>query len=541
MRMNSKRFLIVLGASLVVHLVFINKAYHIDDPLFIYAARQILEDPTDPYAAMINWSGEVKRMADFFSNPPGLSYYLAFIIFCFGENEVIIHLAMIPFSLLALLFSIKIFQHFTNKEWQASLVLLCSPIFLVSMTNVMPDIAMLAFFLGAVYFFISGFENRIPALVIISGIFMSVAIMLRYNAIVLIPMVICYALLSFQPKKMSYLVTLVLPISTFLIWNVYSMNVYGSPHFIGQMEYQDYGFKWMTIIENLGANLSYLTAGTASLSVYASVKILRSPRKSLVFFVGVILIVVFGCIFFLMSYDLFHTLISTVFVYSSAIVLLFTALKLFEEKRPIKENQQLFLLFWILGVLLMHFSGIHTATKYIILVLPPFIILILNQFTFKYLNAVLLVSLTIGLASAIVDFQHATAYREFARDVSRDNSLTNGYFTGHWGYQFYLEEAGFENHLKKTTSIAWNKGFITTSLAWPRKIDKGISDVLQLKEQVIVESPVPIRIMHNADGAHANFYSNNVYPGKIGFLPFSFSTHPIDTLSIYEATNLFSD
>src|SRR2546422_5508119 len=35
---------------------FLNKAFHIDDPLFLWMAQQIAKHPLDPYGFDVNWS-----------------------------------------------------------------------------------------------------------------------------------------------------------------------------------------------------------------------------------------------------------------------------------------------------------------------------------------------------------------------------------------------------------------------------------------------------------------------------------------------------
>ena len=58
-------------------LPFINKPFHIDDPLFIWAAQQIQQDPFDYYGTKVNWSWTDAPMSKINMNPPGVSYYLA--------------------------------------------------------------------------------------------------------------------------------------------------------------------------------------------------------------------------------------------------------------------------------------------------------------------------------------------------------------------------------------------------------------------------------------------------------------------------------
>src|SRR5437879_6091233 len=56
---------------------FANKAFHIDDTLFLRAAEQILKHPGDFYGFEINWSSTATPMIEVFENPPLTCYFIA--------------------------------------------------------------------------------------------------------------------------------------------------------------------------------------------------------------------------------------------------------------------------------------------------------------------------------------------------------------------------------------------------------------------------------------------------------------------------------
>ena len=51
-------------------LPFIDKAFHIDDPLFLWTARQIQNRPLDFYRFNVNWYWSEMPMASVTKNPP---------------------------------------------------------------------------------------------------------------------------------------------------------------------------------------------------------------------------------------------------------------------------------------------------------------------------------------------------------------------------------------------------------------------------------------------------------------------------------------
>src|SRR3989304_4233734 len=74
---------------------FATKAFHIDDTVYLYVARQICAHPADPYGLTINWFGYESPMADVTQNGPLSSYYIALVAGCFGWGEAALHLAFL--------------------------------------------------------------------------------------------------------------------------------------------------------------------------------------------------------------------------------------------------------------------------------------------------------------------------------------------------------------------------------------------------------------------------------------------------------------
>ena len=74
---------------------FLNKAVHIDDPVFVWTAEQILKHPGDCYGFDVNWTGHTVPMSVENCNPPTTSYFLAGVMAVFGEQEFVLHGAML--------------------------------------------------------------------------------------------------------------------------------------------------------------------------------------------------------------------------------------------------------------------------------------------------------------------------------------------------------------------------------------------------------------------------------------------------------------
>src|SRR5262249_11545191 len=94
-RSDTGAIIFVAILLLFVFAVFLGKAFHIDDPLFIWAARQIQTHPANPYDFSVNWYGAPMPISDVTKNPPLASYYMALAAAIFGWSEPAVHLAFV--------------------------------------------------------------------------------------------------------------------------------------------------------------------------------------------------------------------------------------------------------------------------------------------------------------------------------------------------------------------------------------------------------------------------------------------------------------
>ena len=97
-----RRSLVLLAAlTTILLLPFAGKPFHVDDTLFLKAARQIRASPLDFYGFSVNWYGIEQPMWEVTKNPPLASYFIAFVTSIAGESELALHLAFLVFSVAA--------------------------------------------------------------------------------------------------------------------------------------------------------------------------------------------------------------------------------------------------------------------------------------------------------------------------------------------------------------------------------------------------------------------------------------------------------
>ena len=98
---------------------FVNKAFYVDDPLFIWMAQQIVRHPLDPYGFHLNWSSFIQPMSAVMQNPPLCSYYTAAIGSIFGWSEISLHAAFLFWATMSILGTFALAQRFCGLEGRA--------------------------------------------------------------------------------------------------------------------------------------------------------------------------------------------------------------------------------------------------------------------------------------------------------------------------------------------------------------------------------------------------------------------------------------
>jgi hypothetical protein len=182
------------------------------------------------------------------------------------------------------------------------------------------------------------------------------------------------------------------------------------------------------------------------------------------------------------------------------------------------ENIQDFLAQWILiffgAALVIFFAG---SARYLLPVALPLAILTSNRVKAVWLYAGIGVSLALGLALAVENFQFWDGYRQFARDLRQDAEAKRVWVNGEWGLRFHLE---MEGALPFLTGQDLHPGEMVVSSDYGAKLPSG--SLATVAERTITPS-IPLRLFSmNSKAA----YSTTLF----GLRPFDFSTAPVDRL-----------
>src|SRR4029077_19056217 len=173
---------------------FLNKAFHIDDPLFLWMAQQITQQPADPYGFSVNCYVSAKPIFSIMQNPPLNAYYIALAASFLCWRELDMHGAFLVPSVAAVLGTFFLAQRLSGSSLLGALLVLFTPVFLVSATTVMCDVWLLALWVWSVDCWLRGLEERHSYwLLLLASLLVAAAALTKYFGVSLVPLLAAYS------------------------------------------------------------------------------------------------------------------------------------------------------------------------------------------------------------------------------------------------------------------------------------------------------------------------------------------------------------
>lgn len=539
--------LILAPAVLAACLPFANKAFHVDDRIYLEVADNILRKPLYPYDYPAVFEGFVAPDAASHSHLPLTSYYLALLKWLVGSDvEWVFHIAFLVFPLLAVWSFYDLARRFVRHPRAAALLLLFSPAFLVLSHNLMTDVAFLAFWLLALSRFLrlcDGAGARKDWVLCALGLLGAGFISLLSAGLVLL--MTGYLLVVWwkggeerlDPRLAAGLIlVLALPLLLWFFWYLRAYLHYDRLVLVNMLLHVSYrdafsgaliGQKGLSFILNAGGALLFpLAIGYAF-----------SGRWKTRLFLAFFLLCWLPFYPWLPGYSAPHIFLFALFLSSGALVLwefLSLLLSLLKKSSPagdlpawaVGPADRGLLLLWFFGIfaayLFFFYSG---SVRYSLLVLPPVILVWIralelrvrdDYFRRNLVGLGVVLTAALGLSVAHADYEFASVYRRNAREIREEYAVPGRtvWYAGEWGFRYYIEKEGAK--ILPKTAVGPREGDIIVkpfvAMPWVTLYDSG--EYIQVVEQRHARVRSPIRLLDF--GSHAGFYSTGW-----GLLPFS--------------------
>jgi 4-amino-4-deoxy-L-arabinose transferase-like glycosyltransferase len=445
---ESRRTFIWLALIVVAALVpFLNKAFHVDDPLFIWMADQIRKHPLDPYGFKVNWTGFAQPMTDIMQNPPLCSYYIAAVISVLGSSEMVLHISFLPWAVISVLGTFALARRFCPNPFAAALLALFTPVFLISATTVMCDVMMLALWVWAIEFWLSGLDRQQWWRFLVSALLISVAVLTKYFAIALVPLLAAYTL--FRSRRFTaQLAWLLVPVAVLSNYDFWSEQKYAHALFSGAISLSatiTSGTRLPRAVNGL-IGLAFVGGCFFSVIFFCGLRNRRLVVCSLIGF----LVFAAGFKFFVLPWQYLEAAEAPVWLEGGifatiGVGILIAVVADFLRRR---DSDGLLLLLWIGGTLFFStFLNWSVTSRTLLPAAPAVAILTIRQIkqpssrrTAWSMAAAVICSLVLTIS----DYRDADCERSAANFLQqRYASVAHPlWFQGHWGFQYYMQQWG---------------------------------------------------------------------------------------------------
>jgi len=516
---RTRAWLVPVACSIIGLVFLLPKPIHIDDVFYLRVAEQILSEPGRPYSFVLNWGGEPEPAYGRALSPPFFSYWLAGALALFGRNLVALHVSTWLFLLMSALALRSLAARFTSHPEAVTAIVMLSPAVLPS-CNLMLDIPALGLGLGALALYVYGEDNNRRPAKAMAVMLAVAALMTKYLAGTVCLLMAAYSLLRRRPAALVWQLA---PVAACLAWMLVSRSIYGVPQVAagkaGDMSISSAEIK--AYLAALGAAAMLLPLSLAGCWQARPRAVARSLGAVLILMAGIR-----GLRLHQAEWEAF------LFLSNALLWLLLIGWPLGNtgddaDGRP----DRVFLLFWAAAPpLLAMLCAPFPALRHLLLSLPALVMLAVRRVPAEgsiRLRLGVCVGLTaaMGVLVALADIQYAAAYAVAAPRCASLGRPGHVWYLGHWGWQYYADQAGLQQLSISRTSLPSGDLVVI-----PREPDVQPPSPLlaaRLEHSAVFEIPgrLPVRTMNRE--ARAGFYSS---PWPL--LPYTFSHAPLDRFEI---------
>lgn len=464
---------------------FVTRAFHIDDPMYIWTAQHLHANPFDFYGFDVNWDGFIKSAAQENKNPPLVSYYIALVAAVAGWSELALHGGfLIPAAGLGLgIYFLA--RHFCSHPVIATLIAIFTPAVLVSGSSVMSDVPMLTLFVWAIILWLRGLESDNTSWLFAASVAIAAAALTKYFGIALVPLLAVYTALRLRNVGW-WIAALAVPVLVMIAYECVMWFHYGTG---GLLNAAGYAGTSQTPGRRMAALLLGLTFTGGCMAPIVFFAPLIKIRYLLVVPVCVSVIVmllfsvapVFQAMLAQSAPEQFWWIAIQAALFASAglTVMIVVALDWIGKR----DADSTLLVLWVLGTLVFSvFLNWSVTSRTILPMVPPVAILIVRRLEMLqeqgeripgwHWYAPLVPSLALALTVAWTDARLANSARDAAQRFGREMAHYphNVYFQGHWGFQYYMEAEGAEPVAYRQTDFRQGDAIIcptNNTSVWP--------------------------------------------------------------------------
>jgi 4-amino-4-deoxy-L-arabinose transferase-like glycosyltransferase len=452
-------------------LPFLNKAFTIDDPLFLLSARQILTTPLQPMSYPICWiSSDICVNSAASLGPLGMQALMGYILvpsILAGGSEWVAHTIQIFFSCVAVVAMVRLALRLGFDRLQAAaagLMLVAIPPFLVMASTAMPDTLALALGLTGMERLLAWRDERRLLDGILASLSLGLAPFARPNLVLLVPF---GALWLFKRFRLRLMVLQILKNPSLFTPVLAAAGIYVAAIVVTQDRSPESATSELMIgsqllSRNLYSYLQYLVYPIPFAVVWLAIR-----ARKIGWALGLPLIFVLVYHFFFPAGSVGQELLRAGTIYGF-VGLVHT---LYSYYGAGDRTHRLLALWMLLPVPAVFY--VHMPVKYMLLAMPAIILIMLSElWTLPASRAIsfccLLIAICAGFSLLLLksDADFAGDARRAAAEMIAPRTAAGQkvWFAGQWGFYWYAQAAGAEvlkpgaSELRARDLVAIDKG-----------------------------------------------------------------------------------
>lgn len=479
----------------------LGKAVHIDDTAHLAIAEHIARDPWHPMQAEVYWAAAPAPAHDL--NQPHLFFYLLAGLLAAGASIEGLQLAVCGFTGLAIVGTWRLVLRACGDDALAlfaAAALGLGPA-LAPSQNLMTDVPLLALWTVALAALIAPTtDRRGPGRPLLGAVAIAAAVLIKYTTLALLPVLTWWL----WRHRRRALWVLAIPLVTLAAWSAFNLWDYGGIHLLGRR---------IAVAEDapslpaaVGLTVGRGALWVLTLGAMSPFTLAWAPRAAARFgarrvwtgaAVALPLLTVGGQLLAAFGPDVLrgetvvHSFLRGLFFANGVLVLALSVGALRRARRaPIAQ----LLGAWIAAItLFIVVLSPFVAVRHVLLVLPATLALLAldpdTPPTPPTRWGALALSLAIGLGVGVADWRTADAYRDLPARLSP--ALADAprvLFLGHWGFQRYATEAGWEPYVPGRTALALGDVLVRPSMVDQPALAPSDAARLRLRDTVVLEA-----------------------------------------------------
>lgn len=549
---GDRRLWAAMLVPVLLLLPFLNRALHIDDPMFVWVAKQIVREPLNFFGGVLDTGMDLIPIFEANHNPPATSYYLALIGPLAHWREWALHAAYLVFPALYGWGMFRLAARFTPYPLLTTLETIATPGFLVSASTLMTDVPMVAFYVAGVALWLDGLDQSSARLLVLSAGALTLAALTKYFGLTAVPLLLAYTVLRERrfSARLGYLAIPVIAMGLFQLWHYRLYGEFNIVHAMGLALDTEYRVDETPFARTLLA-LVFLGGCFLPLAFYA-VRWWRPRALAVVVALTAFLVLPFTGGYSLAQLSLGSTDPFPASILVNLALMLAAGLLLFGPVglalRKVNADTALLLL-WLGGTLLFAIRINHFINARVLLpALPPLALLIFRtRFStgdaagesrrLRWAWAGLVPAVAFSLWLTTVDTLSANHARDAAEQmaaaVNQDDAQVHYY--GMWAFQYYMDLNGAkpfgvdDGGLGGDPQPKMRHGDYLAVFPWgQKKWDKPPKDM------------VPVEVLTYRQPAFAATFDASTYAGfyshRHGILPYRLGPVPPEEYGLYQWT-----